>query len=63
MANYVCCRDDRPSSAGSSIAIAVRTPIGHHRVVLPLRAYLEATAGDIHEALGGVFLVVPYKPP
>ena len=61
--NYVVYRDDRVGRQGGGTAIAVRTSIGHHRVVLPQRTNLEATAIEVHGALGGVLVVSAYKPP
>ena len=36
---------------------------GHHRVALPQLTNLEATAIEVHGALGGVLVVSAYKPP
>ena len=44
--NYVVYRDDRVGQRGVGTAIAVRTSIGLHRVVLPQLTNLEATAID-----------------
>ena len=53
-------RDDRLNSAGGGTVVAVRTSIGHHRVNLLHRGYLEGTTVEIHGALSGVFVVVAY---
>ena len=59
----MCYLDDRPGTAGGGTAVAVRTIIGHHRVLLPARSHLEVTAVEIHNTLGGVLVVSAYKPP
>lgn len=65
--NYVLYRDDRPGPvnrpARGGTAVAVKTSIGHHRVDLPPRVHLEATAVELHGALGGIVIVSAYKPP
>ena len=58
-----CYGDDRPYSAGGGTAVEVRTSVGHHRVDLLHRAYLDATTEEIHGTLGGVLVVAAYKTP
>ena len=59
----MCYRNDRPGTAGGSTAVAVRHSLEHHRVLLPATTHLEITAVEMLNTLGGVFLVVAYKPP
>ena len=46
---------------GAAGVVAVRTTIGHHRIILPPTTYLEVTPVEIHQALGGALLVSAYK--
>ena len=41
----------------------VKYCIAHHRMVLPPRQNIEATAVELSKVLGGVLLVSAYKPP
>lgn len=45
------------------VVIAVKTSISHYRVEMSPLANIEATAVELLRVLGGLFLVLAFKPP
>jgi Reverse transcriptase (RNA-dependent DNA polymerase)/Endonuclease-reverse transcriptase len=63
LANYAVYRTDRPTGRGGGTAIAVKTGIKHHQLVLPALAQLEATGVMTTTRNGPLRIIAVYRPP